>query len=115
MNGKVTGNGTSDRFQVRVDLSFGNCPKYIQAREPSLNIEKLAAIGKCTNSEQSNSLNASQKRFLKNADTFFIASGYFGDSETPSSGIDVSHRGGKPGFVQVIDKNTIQWPDYLGK
>jgi hypothetical protein len=29
-------------------------------------------------------------------------------------GVDVSHRGGKPGFVWVDNNNTLTIPDYLG-
>src|SRR5262249_25058473 len=40
--------------------------------------------------------------------TFFIASTH------PQGGADASHRGGEPGFVQVPDAHTLQWPDYVG-
>ena len=29
-------------------------------------------------------------------------------------GVDSSHRGGRPGFVEVLNDTTIQWPDYSG-
>jgi len=28
--------------------------------------------------------------------------------------MDASHRGGEPGFVQVLDDNHLLWPDYAG-
>ena len=32
----------------------------------------------------------------------------------PERGADVSHRGGEPGFVQVVDAQTLRIPDYAG-
>ena len=53
------------------------------------------------------------RRIISDADTFFIASGYQGAKESPSSGADVSHRGGQPGFVE-IEGNQLIFPDYRG-
>jgi predicted pyridoxine 5'-phosphate oxidase superfamily flavin-nucleotide-binding protein len=38
----------------------------------------------------------------------FIASAH------PHGGADVSHRGGNPGFVHVVDARTLLMPDYAG-
>jgi len=45
---------------------------------------------------------------IERADTFCIA------SDHPQSGADVSHRGGKPGFVRVVDDRHLAIPDYSG-
>ncbi len=45
---------------------------------------------------------------IAQTDTFFIASTH------SQQGADVSHRGGYPGFVQVIDATTLMFPDYVG-
>ena len=42
------------------------------------------------------------------ADTFFVASAH------PRRGTDVSHRGGDPGFVRMLDDHTLRVPDYAG-
>ena len=47
------------------------------------------------------------------ADTFFIATA-FRDDANPIQGVDVSHRGGKPGFVRVNDNRTLTFPDFTG-
>lgn len=52
---------------------------------------------------------------VRQSDTFFVASSYVPNDTDPSSGVDVSHRGGKPGFVMALDGTTIKWPDYVGK
>lgn len=96
-------------FDVRVTQSFGNCPKYIQARDwraatdaerGSLEIEEGRALG------------AAQRAMITAADTFFIASAVGGDE--PGHGVDASHRGGLPGFVRVADARTLTVPDFTG-
>ena len=53
--------------------------------------------------------------FIAEADTFFIASrSAHLDQEDSSQGLDVSHRGGRPGFVRVESKNELCFPDYSG-
>jgi hypothetical protein len=59
-------------------------------------------------------LTAEQRDWIVRADTFFIASGYIGDGDSPAFGMDASHRGGEPGFVQVIDDKRIRFPDFAG-
>ena len=58
-------------------------------------------------------LTPSQRAWIASADTFFIASGHRGEGESPTFGMDASHRGGDPGFVQV-DGDTLVFPDYAG-
>jgi hypothetical protein len=50
------------------------------------------------------------------ADTLFIATAYAGDSDQAGAagGVDVSHRGGKPGFVRVDADGTLSMPDFVG-
>lgn len=38
----------------------------------------------------------------------------FHRGEQASDGVDVSHRGGKPGFVKVENATTLTWPDFVG-
>src|SRR5262249_26812226 len=42
------------------------------------------------------------------ADTLFIGSVHEG------TGADASHRGGRPGFVRVVDEKRLRLPDYAG-
>lgn len=108
VNGRIAANG-SDGMVFRVDQSFGNCPQYIRERawrridSPSL-----------AEAQRGSSLTPSQRAWIASADTFFIASGYRGDGETPTFGMDASHRGGDRGFVQVLDGNRLRFPDYAG-
>ncbi len=110
LNGVIT-NVNDDRFEVAVRQSFGNCPKYIQARmfefrEPTLiglqSIDSIAAFG------------PTEQAMITAADTCFIATAYQSDSAGAASGVDVSHRGGKPGFVRLDDDRTLTIPDFAG-
>jgi predicted pyridoxine 5'-phosphate oxidase superfamily flavin-nucleotide-binding protein len=110
MNGVVS---EIDRrgFTVEVRQSFGNCPRYIQAREPVFVDEGRSAF----EARRMDRLDAAARRIIENADTFFIATAHpsVGDGEV-SHGIDVSHRGGRPGFVRVAGDGTLIAPDFNG-
>jgi len=89
--------------------SFGNCPQYIRSRKLWWSLEK--PDGTATRGTR---LTQGQKSWIGSADTFFIASGYRGEGSNPAFGMDVSHRGGDAGFVEVLDERTLRFPDYAG-
>jgi len=110
VNGRVS-KISETGFLVSVTQSFGNCPQYIQSREiearSQKNSEKRA-------SEQRGSLSASDTRFVTKADTFFIASASGRLGKSPRHGVDMSHRGGQPGFVKVLEDGSLLFPDFSG-
>ena len=119
MNGvieRITDRG----FLVRVQQSFGNCPKYIQARTA----EYVHHDGSVATTVRHTGLeDAVVRRLIRRADTFFIATAYAagepggingGGGDGPAHGVDVSHRGGKPGFVRVDSDGTLTVPDFSG-
>jgi len=108
VNGRIFGNDQG-AITFRVDQSFGNCPQYIREREWR-RVDGTPS-GKPTSSSL---LTSSQREWIESADTFFIASGYRGEGESDTYGMDASHRGGDRGFVQVLDDMTLQFPDYAG-
>lgn len=101
-------------FTLDVDQSFGNCPKFISPRTPqSRDVVQLAAA-----TEQAK-LSDAAAALIARADTCFIASAsartFAGDDTR--EGVDVSHRGGKPGFVRVdrtADTTKLYMPDFPG-
>lgn len=111
MNGVINSAG-DDKISITVDQSFGNCPQYIQTRE--LDFSQSSEFTDSLNSYHlNNKLDSYSKSLIETSNTFFIASrSQHFDSEW-SSGLDVSHRGGKPGFVSVSD-NTLLFPDFSG-
>ncbi len=104
VNGRASLEGR-DAIVVRVDQAYGNCPKYIQRREP---VEALEVHPGEADVTPGTSLAAAQRGWIERADTFFLATAH------PDAGADVSHRGGRPGFVRVPDERTLVWPDYAG-
>ncbi len=99
----------SDGISFAVDQSFGNCPQYIRERAWR-RVERVTNIP----AVRSTHLSARQTNWILCADTFFIASGYRGKGDSPTYGMDVSHRGGDRGFIQVLSDTEIRFPDYAG-
>jgi len=93
-----------DRLLVTVLACYPNCPKYIQRRTASTRWMHNTA----TPSQEGKGLSDEVARMLAAADTLFVASTH------PDQGADVSHRGGRPGFVQVIGDDRLRIPDYAG-
>ena len=115
VNGRVIAdNKGTFRFEAR--QSFGNCPQFITGRQ------WLAAPKTSTPVESriDSALSAAQVDWISGADTFFIGSGVSArDSngelkDHEALGMDASHRGGSAGFVEVLDHNTLVFPDYAG-
>jgi predicted pyridoxine 5'-phosphate oxidase superfamily flavin-nucleotide-binding protein len=102
MNGTIT-RADARSTTVGVEQSFGNCPKYIQPRE-------LAPLDRTPGPVESFvGLDARARARIATADTFFVAS--YVDSPRQ---VDVSHRGGPPGFVQIDGSGLLTIPDYSG-
>lgn len=111
MNGRVSVQGP-EGFTVVVDQSFGNCPQYIQGRH--FQHVAGAAADQRALATRSSGLSAEAAGVVAQADTFFIASAHTDNSaQDPVHGVDVSHRGGKPGFVRV-QGDVLTVPDFLG-
>lgn len=105
----VVGAVSDDRFVVDVRQTFGNCPKFIRARTTTTTQTPAQA-----SAETAQELSAADVSLIRRADTFFIASSHHGGvDEAAVNGVDVSHRGGNAGFVDVED--DVLWvPDFQG-
>lgn len=110
LNGIVTA-VDSDGFDVQVGQSFGNCPQYIQARQSELNRHPVNLSQPIHPME---TFGEAERLMITASDTFFIATAYQAASAGAASGVDVSHRGGKSGFVRVDDNQTLTVPDFSG-
>jgi ferredoxin-NADP reductase len=60
------------------------------------------------------SLDHRAREIISQADNFYIATHLADNSENVAHGADVSHRGGKPGFVRIDDDKTLTFPDFSG-
>jgi uncharacterized protein len=101
----------SEGFEVQVRQCFGNCPQYIQVRQSKLAELDLATLKPVHSITQ---FGAPERSLITVSDTFFIATAYQSESAGFASGVDVSHRGGKPGFVRIENNCTLTIPDFTG-
>ena len=98
---------TEGGFAVSVRQSFGNCPQYIQSRHI------VASQGNGGSAvERLDGLDDEGRRLIGEADTFFVAS-TDGARGGEAGGLDMSHRGGRPGFVRVAG-DVLTIPDFRG-
>jgi uncharacterized protein len=105
---RVNGEGQlkKNSLTIQVEETYANCPKYITRR-------KLRFGGPLDGSKPARelcgeALSEAQKKLLKETDMLILATGY------RERGADASHRGGNPGFVEVVDEKTLRVPDYMG-
>ncbi|PYB69760.1 FAD-binding oxidoreductase [Pseudomonas sp. LB-090624] len=104
INGQIH-QAAQGQLRVTVEQSFGNCPQYIQLREYSrVDEPSQGRVDTAT-------LDAPAIGMIEAADTFFVAS--YVEHENGQRSVDVSHRGGRPGFVKV-EGNRLIIPDYAG-
>lgn len=120
LNGTIS-HATDGNLTVLVDQSFGNCPQYIHKRNTTKK-RRLAKDGLLENNTSDNvnmktktinTINARARSTIESAETFFIASRHNSLGQEANEGLDVSHRGGKPGFINVKG-NMITFPDFSG-
>ncbi|QJU59837.1 hypothetical protein HL653_20640 [Sphingomonas sp. AP4-R1] len=100
---------SEDALGFTVDQSFGNCPKYIQRRDFAF--VRDPGLLRTTQREESDRIGPEERAMIEAADTFFVAS--YADRENRRQ-VDVSHRGGRPGFVRVDDDGLLTIPDFSG-
>ncbi len=104
-------------FGISIHQAFGNCPQYIQSRQfEVVNPDSLTD----TNTQHITELDEQAIALIESSDTFFVASCIEASKDPGNAnnnyteGADVSHRGGKPGFVKVEKDGVLTIPDYLG-
>lgn len=88
-------------LSLSVEESFGNCPQYIQTREPIPAPTDPRTV-------MLPALDAAAAALLAQADTIFVAS-----SGGTAGGVDMSHRGGRPGFARLVGER-LTVPDFSG-
>jgi len=109
VNGKVR-RSSADRFDVAVEDSFGNCPRYITIRKHTFAREPGASFE--SRREDADRLDQRARRMIEKADTLFVAS--YLDREDGRRQVDVSHRGGKAGFIDIGANGILSIPDFNG-
>lgn len=102
----------ADGFTIAVRQTLGICPQYIQGREPEFRRDPLKIVPRPVH--HLDRLDATAKAIIARADTYFVASVDPREADGINRGADVSHRGGRPGFVRVDDEATLTAPDFVG-
>ncbi len=101
INGRARREGNS--LIVTTEQVYANCPKYLQTRDVAEDPATSTA-----GTYRTAVLAPRHREWIEGADTFFVA------THADGFGSDVSHRGGNPGFVRVVDERRLVWPDYVG-
>ena len=117
-NGRIVWENANG-FELSVEQAFGNCRRYIQARTSGGQAARTASaeppvMGGGLLSEPARTL-------LEQCDTSFLASASAEASRGGREGVDVSHRGGRPGFLHIEadsagaeERTRLVLPDYQG-
>lgn len=95
---------------VEIDLSYHNCPKYIQPQSAAL----ANAAAAWRPPVELPGFDQRARELVANANTAFIASASPDVTPDTARGVDVSHRGGARGFIAITGDRSLQVPDYLG-
>ncbi|WP_170330636.1 FAD-binding oxidoreductase [Ruegeria arenilitoris] len=98
-----------DGFSLDVVQSFGNCPQYIQTHDVSFAREPGADVTH-PRSDRFSTLDARAREMISTTNSFYVASSV---NTSEHEGVDVSHRGGRSGFVKV-EGNSLLVPDFSG-
>lgn len=102
-NGRIVHRGPG--LRVAVEHSFGNCPRYIQRHELwRVDAQPQPPIW-------SDGLSDAGRALIARAHTSFVAS-YA--ERGHGRQVDVSHRGGRPGFVHTGEHGLLTVPDFAG-
>lgn len=109
LNGTIRRSGP-EGFDVDVRQSYGNCPKYIQLRD--FRFARNPSTGAVAEPMTLETLDTGARQIITSADTFFVAT--YAELESGERQADVSHRGGKPGFVRVGSDGILSIPDFAG-
>ncbi len=92
-------------LRLSVQEAYPNCPKYITRRQlKTVSTELTESLLETTGY----ALGPDQQGTLTRADVLFVATTH------STRGADASHRGGAPGFIEVLDDRTLRIPDYSG-
>ncbi|MFI7525490.1 pyridoxamine 5'-phosphate oxidase family protein [Nocardia salmonicida] len=101
-------NGTSavraGGIRITTEQVYANCPKYISRRQ----IREVSGVGTSGRVRRGTTLTTAAVEMIGAADTFFVA------TADDAGHADASHRGGNPGFLQVLSPTRLRWPDYRG-
>ena len=101
--GEAHKNGTE--ISITIKMGYPSCPKHIQ-REIIEIPDDIAPIP--PKYDKGTTLGTYEYEWISSAHTFFIG------TQTKKGDIEASHRGGDPGFIEILENGHLRVPDYLG-
>lgn len=109
LNGRLRGRSAAG-FRLEVGQSFGNCPRFIPRRDAAF--ARDPGLPSPLPARHETGLDARARALIGGAESFFVAS----LAELPGRPreVDVSHRGGQPGFVRIEAEGTLLVPEFAG-
>ena len=126
INGTVHPDGQG--LTVRAHQVYANCMKYIQRRDLEPVADVPGASGQrgepqspavprqphrqASAARRGAALEDEDVATIAAADTFFVAT--LAPGPGPTFGADASHRGGHPGFLELVSRDVVRFPDYPG-
>lgn len=111
VNGVVT-RQSAQGFSMQVRQSFGNCPKYIRVRTLAP-VPRTQGRVQSFETKEGDELPPAAVHMITQCETLFVATASGPAAQPLARGVDISHRGGPAGFVQV-DGRVLTVPDYPG-
>lgn len=98
LNGRVRTREGAD-LRLKIDEAFGNCPKYMTRRAL-----RPGPGGEWT---ERGDLDVAVRETIARADLFFLVT-------RGAHGVDISHRGGPAGFVEILPDGELRIEDFRG-
>jgi uncharacterized protein len=108
VNGRIE-SARPDRLTIGVEQAFGNCPKYIHQRDLAFARDPHAQTPAPNIAP---ALDDDMRQIIRSCDTLFVTT--YVDREPAHRQVDVSHRGGEPGFVRLGADDVLTIPDFRG-
>lgn len=108
VNGVIASCGATG-FSIEVQQAYGNCPQYIQQR---LHTESSSLQSQVISEPFTGLDDAAARDLIGKTDTLFVSTFAPGPDGRPA--MDMSHRGGRPGFVKVASDGCLTIPDFSG-
>jgi predicted pyridoxine 5'-phosphate oxidase superfamily flavin-nucleotide-binding protein len=96
-------------FDIAVLQTVGNCPQYIFSRDAVFAPPLRSAASSDSRVVMSRELNDEAVKLISSCDFFFL-----GTVQADRKAAEVNHRGGKAGFVKVLSRTQLVFPDFTG-
>eukprot|EP01034_Spumella_vulgaris_P024835 gene24835-31223_t len=106
-------------FSLQVEEAFGNCPKYIQAQHTDgflpASSTKLPPMDGPSSVQLAKELTLETAALISKCEAMFVSyTEHNTSNRVRDTRTDITHRGGSPGFVRVLSRTELAWPDYAG-